>query len=394
MWKLTIEDDQGNRIPVPLVRDDYSIGRGPENTLRLTERNVSRKHATLRRDNGRWVLVDLDSYNGSYVNGERVPGQQELSHGDLIQLGDYRIEIVEDATAAALVPEQQEEVVPAPEVEENGFALDEGAEDPMAEAMENAAAWPHQEPPARASGGKKAGVIVGVIGALAIGGAVFAFSGSGSKSGPEPTGPTAAVAPAPSPQPVERAPEPAPTPMPAEPEVAPVAEPAPEPALEVAEAVDVPEAPPKREEAPEPSKRETSPPPPVPVRVASAPTDEKRQPRTTQASAPAAPKPTTKGERRPVLAANPFDDPAPKTKSASNTAKPPSQPSSTKSGGSLAELAAQGREGEAKMRPILEQRVARGTASDADIRLLRAICRNMGDRVCADRMTALLAKKN
>ena len=40
MWKLTIQDDQGNETLVHLVRDDYSIGRSEENAVRLTERNV------------------------------------------------------------------------------------------------------------------------------------------------------------------------------------------------------------------------------------------------------------------------------------------------------------------------------------------------------------------
>ena len=45
MWKLTIEDDQASKTVVHLVRDDYTIGRAEENTVRLTERNISRRHA-------------------------------------------------------------------------------------------------------------------------------------------------------------------------------------------------------------------------------------------------------------------------------------------------------------------------------------------------------------
>ena len=41
MWKLTIEDDQASKTVVQLVRDDYSIGRAEDNTVRLTERNIS-----------------------------------------------------------------------------------------------------------------------------------------------------------------------------------------------------------------------------------------------------------------------------------------------------------------------------------------------------------------
>jgi pSer/pThr/pTyr-binding forkhead associated (FHA) protein len=49
-----------------------------------------------------YVLYDLKSYNGVYVNGLRVVDSQDLSHGDLVQIGDYRILLEdEEATAAA-----------------------------------------------------------------------------------------------------------------------------------------------------------------------------------------------------------------------------------------------------------------------------------------------------
>ncbi len=97
MWKLTIEDDQANRTLVPLARDEYSIGRGEDNTVRLTERNISRRHARLTREAERWVVFDAGSYNGCYVNGARVNQHHDLAHGDLVQLGDYRLELVDEA---------------------------------------------------------------------------------------------------------------------------------------------------------------------------------------------------------------------------------------------------------------------------------------------------------
>jgi len=107
MWKLVIEDDEGKRTVVPLTRDDYSIGRKEGNTIRLTERNVSRQHARLRRKgdevNGAnaFMLEDESSYNGVYVNGLRVAQGQELVHGDLIQIGDYRILLHDDTVVDA-----------------------------------------------------------------------------------------------------------------------------------------------------------------------------------------------------------------------------------------------------------------------------------------------------
>lgn len=97
MWKLTIEDDQANRTVVPLARDEYSIGRGEDNTVRLTERNISRRHARIAREAERWVVFDGSSYNGCYVNGVRVNQRHDLAHGDLVQLGDYRLELVDEA---------------------------------------------------------------------------------------------------------------------------------------------------------------------------------------------------------------------------------------------------------------------------------------------------------
>src|ERR1700733_3227838 len=106
MWKLVIEDDEGKRTVVPITRDDYTIGRKEGNSIRLTERNVSRDHAKLHKKNGVskekpvFTLEDLTSYNGVYVNGLRVAEQQQLAHGDLIQIGDYRIVLQDDQADA------------------------------------------------------------------------------------------------------------------------------------------------------------------------------------------------------------------------------------------------------------------------------------------------------
>lgn len=107
MWKLVIEDDEGKRTVVPLSRDDYTIGRQEGNTIRLTERNISRQHSRVRKKNGAngalkesFSIEDRQSYNGVFVNGLRVATAQDLQHGDLIQIGDYRIILQDDAAEA------------------------------------------------------------------------------------------------------------------------------------------------------------------------------------------------------------------------------------------------------------------------------------------------------
>lgn len=89
MFKLVISDDEGKTTVVPLVRDEVSIGRKDGNTIRLTERNVSRKHATLRRVNGGFQIEDLNSYNGVQINGRRIGEATPLEPGDKVVIGDY-----------------------------------------------------------------------------------------------------------------------------------------------------------------------------------------------------------------------------------------------------------------------------------------------------------------
>jgi pSer/pThr/pTyr-binding forkhead associated (FHA) protein len=106
MFKLVIADDEGKTTVVPLVRDEISIGRKEGNTIRLTERNVSRKHARLRRANGAFSIEDLSSYNGVKVNGRRIGGELELHAGDQITIGDYQLALqLEGQDATATMPE-------------------------------------------------------------------------------------------------------------------------------------------------------------------------------------------------------------------------------------------------------------------------------------------------
>src|SRR5919108_2737442 len=69
-----------------LSGDQLLIGRSRECEVVLADPNVSRRHAELRRDGGRWVIADLGSTNGVKVNGRRVDRAQ-LEPGDRITLG-------------------------------------------------------------------------------------------------------------------------------------------------------------------------------------------------------------------------------------------------------------------------------------------------------------------
>jgi pSer/pThr/pTyr-binding forkhead associated (FHA) protein len=119
MYKLIIQDDEGKTTVVPLIRDEISIGRKEGNTIRLTERNVSRKHARLVKSNGSVLLEDLESYNGIRVNGARIQGRVTVAETDRIQIGDYLLELkVDRATAGP--NEATAEHVPVEPAPKNG----------------------------------------------------------------------------------------------------------------------------------------------------------------------------------------------------------------------------------------------------------------------------------
>jgi pSer/pThr/pTyr-binding forkhead associated (FHA) protein len=102
--KLIIEDDEGRKTVVQMVRDEITIGRQDGNTIRLTERNVSRRHARLLKQNGNVLIEDLGSYNGVRVNGDKISGPTKIKEGDLVEIGDYDLGIQGKFDAQSTTP--------------------------------------------------------------------------------------------------------------------------------------------------------------------------------------------------------------------------------------------------------------------------------------------------
>ncbi|MPY10646.1 FhaA domain-containing protein [Arthrobacter bussei] len=67
------------------------LGRSSEADILVDDTGVSRRHLEIRSQGGRTYAVDLGSTNGSYVNGQRVNGQAELTDGSMITMGRSRL---------------------------------------------------------------------------------------------------------------------------------------------------------------------------------------------------------------------------------------------------------------------------------------------------------------
>ncbi|HYZ46637.1 MAG TPA: DUF3662 and FHA domain-containing protein [Actinomycetota bacterium] len=85
--KLVVLDREGKpKEEISIARGPVTIGRQSTSDVVLSDPNVSRRHAELRREGDHWVLVDLGSTNGSLVNGA-LTREHKLSHGDRLAFG-------------------------------------------------------------------------------------------------------------------------------------------------------------------------------------------------------------------------------------------------------------------------------------------------------------------
>lgn len=80
-----------------------NIGRADYNDLVIPDESVSTSHAKLQRREGVWVLVDLDSTNGTFVDGERIKTDTPIAPGTMVRFGDIQLvfEPTDDAMGVA-----------------------------------------------------------------------------------------------------------------------------------------------------------------------------------------------------------------------------------------------------------------------------------------------------
>ncbi|MBE7483556.1 MAG: FHA domain-containing protein [Polyangiaceae bacterium] len=103
MPRLLLATPEGQQVVE--LRAFNSLGRHPSNTIQLLDKIVSKEHCIVERRGAEYVLRDLGSLNGTYINGERVAvgGEQMLRHGDDIALGSTRARF-DDGSGKPLAP--------------------------------------------------------------------------------------------------------------------------------------------------------------------------------------------------------------------------------------------------------------------------------------------------
>ncbi|MES2952916.1 MAG: FHA domain-containing protein [Pseudomonadota bacterium] len=98
MPKMIVSIDEVVIKEVQLTKDKTTLGRRPYNDIVIDNLAVSGEHAVLQMSGGDVLLEDLNSTNGTYLNGKAVKKQQ-LQNGDSIEIGKYKIKFVGDGVA-------------------------------------------------------------------------------------------------------------------------------------------------------------------------------------------------------------------------------------------------------------------------------------------------------
>src|SRR6187401_2334151 len=101
MARLVLSTPDGQRTVE--LRAKNTLGRHPNNSIQLLDKIVSKEHCIIELRGDHFVLRDLGSLNGTFVNNERVRGEAPLKHGDEIALGATRGRF-DDGSGPALAP--------------------------------------------------------------------------------------------------------------------------------------------------------------------------------------------------------------------------------------------------------------------------------------------------
>jgi pilus assembly protein CpaF len=137
MFVITLAERNGDSQQLEFDKNEVTIGRLNGNDIVLQKGNVSKYHSRIVLKDGKFIIVDMKSTNGTYVNGKKIAAPQVIRPSDKIYIGDYIINV--DAKAGESeegdVPEAEPDEAPADDAppeddpgEEQAASAEEGEE--------------------------------------------------------------------------------------------------------------------------------------------------------------------------------------------------------------------------------------------------------------------------
>jgi len=99
VFGVTITEKGGAQRRMDFDKAEVTIGRVQGNDIILPKGNVSKRHSRIVLKDGRFIIVDLKSTNGTYVNGRKITSPIVLRPGDKVYIGDYILSVEEGAAS-------------------------------------------------------------------------------------------------------------------------------------------------------------------------------------------------------------------------------------------------------------------------------------------------------
>lgn len=101
MFTVVVQEKGGKTQRLQFNKPEITVGRVQGNDIVLPKGNVSKRHSKVVYKEGKFIVVDLKSTNGTYVNGHKIASPQVVKNTDKIFIGDFVIEIEEGGNGDA-----------------------------------------------------------------------------------------------------------------------------------------------------------------------------------------------------------------------------------------------------------------------------------------------------
>ena len=109
MFTIVISEKGGAERRETFDKNEVNVGRVQGNDLMLPKGNVSKHHARLLYRDGRFIVTDLKSTNGTYVNGRKISQATIVREGDKIYIGDFVLRLQTAAAGVAVEASGEED---------------------------------------------------------------------------------------------------------------------------------------------------------------------------------------------------------------------------------------------------------------------------------------------
>src|SRR6476620_412448 len=100
MFAISVTEKGGEQKRLEFDKPEVTIGRVQGNDINLPKGNVSKRHSRIVLKDGKFIIVDLKSTNGTYVNGRKITSPLVVKDTDKIYIGDFILSVDEAGEGA------------------------------------------------------------------------------------------------------------------------------------------------------------------------------------------------------------------------------------------------------------------------------------------------------